>query len=178
MKIEIKKVKNLSRAEKVFINQTRAEEFGSDEKKDFNKYYEPDTLFFFVKDNGETVAFGGLRPIKIIYLGVKYNILGICSTISIKKGKGYGRAFVEAMIDYFKKTGKSALGFTGKTKFFKKVGLGTKKDFIKRFVYRNPKTGEEVIDNDGDGIYYDGKDNFIKKVLSTKGVVYINVLHW
>ena len=34
------------------------------------------------------------------------------------------------------------------------------------------------IDDDGDGIYFEGKDKFISKVLSTKGIVYINILHW
>jgi len=90
-----------------------------------------------------------LRSVKIEYLGKTYNIKGICSTISIVKGKGYGRMMVKAMINYLKKKGKTGLGFTGETEFFKKVGLGTKKNFIRRFVYRNPKTGEEVIDMGG-----------------------------
>ena len=82
------------------------------------------------------------------------------------------------MIDYFHRTGKTLLGFTNQTKFFQKVGLETKMDFIKRFIYINSKTKEKVFDDDGDGIFYNGKDNFIKKVLSTKSPVYINVRHW
>ena len=82
------------------------------------------------------------------------------------------------MTDYLKKKGKTGLGFTLKSDFFKKVGLNIKKSFIKRFVYRNPDTKEEIMDNDGDGIYYNGKDNFIKKVLSNKSIIYIDIPFW
>jgi len=174
----IKKNKNLTKSERKLINKNRIKDFGIKEKKDFNKDYEPDTLWFFVKDKRKTVALGGLRPINITYLSKRYKIWGICSIISIEKGKGYGRKLIKSMINYCRKTGKSALGFTEKTEFFKKVGLGTKKDFIKRFIYKNPETQEELIDNDGDGIYYSDQDNFIKKVLSTKSKVYIEVIHW
>jgi hypothetical protein len=119
-----------------------------------------------------------LRPISIVYLGVKYNIFGVCSILSIKKGKGYGRILISSMIKYAKKTGKTLLGFTLKAGFFKKAGLKIKKNFVKRFIYKNPKTGKEIIDDDGDGLYLNGKDNFIKKVLSNKSKVYIDILYW
>ena len=176
--IKIKKNKNLSRADKDLINKNRAREFGKEEIKDFKKDYEPNTEWFFVKSGNKVVSFGGLRPIKIKYMGKTYNIKGICSTISLKKKKGYGRFLIQSMIEYLKKSGKTGLGFTGKWRFFKKAGLGTKKDFINRFVYINPKTGEKIIDRDGYGIYYEGKDKFISKVLKNKSVVHINVLHW
>jgi len=149
IKIEIKKNKNLTKSEKDLINKNLVKEFGKEGFRDFKKDYEPDTEWIFIKDNGKTVSFCGLRSVKIEYLGKTYNIKGICSTISIVKGKGYGRMMVKAMINYLKKKGKTGLGFTGETEFFKKVGLGTKKNFIRRFVYRNPKTGEEVIDMGG-----------------------------
>ncbi len=176
--IEIKKVKELTKAEKNLINKNRIKEFGKTAIINFSKDYEPDTFFFFVKDEGKIVAFVGLRPIKINYLGKQYKIGGICSLISIKKKRSYGRILIGALLSYLKKTGKSALGFTHQTKFCEKAGLGVEKDFVKRFIYKNPKTGEEIIDNDGDGIFYNGKDNFIKKVLSTKSKVYISVPHW
>jgi len=178
IKVEIKENKHLTRADKDLINTNRVKEFGKGEVKDFKKDYEPKTLWFFVKDNGKVVALGGLRPIAVKYLGKTYNLGGICSIISIIKGKGYGKILMSFMADYSERTGKTLLGFTGKTEFFKKAYFDTKKDFIKRFVYKNPKTGEEIIDNDGDGIYYGGKDKFISKVLSGKKPVYINVLHW
>ncbi len=176
--IETKKNKNLSKAEKDLINKHRIKEFGKSEAKDFKKNYEPNTEWFFVKEDGRIVSLLGLRPIKVKYLGKTYNIGGICSLISIKKKLGYGRILIRNLLTYLRKTKKSALGFTHLTEFCRKVGLGTKKDFIKRFVYINPKTGEKVIDEDGDGVYYNGKDNLIKKMLSTKRTAYIEVIHW
>ncbi len=176
--IEIKKVKELTQAEKSFINKNRLKEFGRGAIINFKKDYEPNTLFFFVRDGREVVAFVGLRPIRINYLGRCYRIRGICSLISVKKRKGYGRILIGALLSYLKKTGESALGFTHQTEFCQKAGLGVKKGFIKRFIYKNPKTGEEVVDTDGDGVFYNGRDNFIKRVLSTKSKVYIPVPHW
>jgi hypothetical protein len=176
--IEIIRDKDLPKNYADLMNKWRKIEFGPEEIKDFKKDYFPSANFFFVKDSGEIVAFGGLRDVSINYLGKNYKILGICNIISVEKGKGYGQILVSAMIDYLKKTGKAGLGFTKKAGFFRKVGLNVEKDFIKRFVYRNPITKEEIIDNEGDGIYYDGKDGFVEKVLSTKSIVYINIPHW
>ncbi len=178
IRVEIIKNKNLSKAEKDIINNARAREWEKGERKDFGKDYEPDTEWFFVKRGNKIVSLGGLRPIKIKYLGKTYNIGGICNTISLEKDKGFGTILISFMIDYSHRTGKTLLGFTTQTEFFKKAGLNTKKDFIKRFVYINPKTKEKVYDDVGDGIYYNGKDNFVKKVLLTKSPVYINIQHW
>ena len=178
IKIEIKKGKNLLKKDMDLMNKARIKEFGKGEIKNWKKDYPLTTNYFFVKDRKKVMAFGLLRPIKIRYINKNYNILGICSIISIKKGRGYGEILIESMINYPKKKNKTGLGFTGKTKFFKKVGLKTKKDFIKRFKYRNPRTSKIKIDNDGDGIYYNGQDNFIKKVLSTKLIIYINIDFW
>ncbi len=178
LKLEVIKNKNLTNHQKGIINKARIKEWGVKEKKNFSKDYEPETLWFFVKKKNKVVSLGGLRPIKIRYLGKDYNIMGICSIISLEKGKGYGKILISFMIDYAKRTGKTLLGFTTETGFFKKAGLETKKGLTKRFVYLNPKTKEKVYDDEGNGIYYNGKDNFIKKVLSTKSPIYINVLHW
>jgi hypothetical protein len=178
MKIKIILNKNLTKSQKDLINKSRVKEWGQHSKKDFSKDYEPNTKWFFIKDKNKIVALGGLRHIKITHLGKKYNIGGICSIISLEKGKGYGKILISFMKSYSYKTGKTILGFTTKTEFFKKTGLKTEKNFIKRFIYKNPKTGKEIIDNDGDGIYYDGKDKFVSKVLKNKKPAYINVLHW
>jgi hypothetical protein len=178
MKVEIIKNKNLSKTQKNLINENRINEFGKHQKKDFSKDYESETLWFFVKDKNKIVSFGGIRPINLKYLGKEYKIGGICSTISIIKGKGYGKVMVSALINYSKKTKKTILGFTGdEMYFFEKAGLKRKPKFIKRFVYVKPN-GEEVYDNDGNGIYYEGKDKFVTKVLKGKRPVYISVLHW
>lgn len=176
--VEIVKNKNLTKKQKDAINKGRISNWGEGAKKYFSKDYEPETLWFFVKKKNKIVSLGGIRPLKVKYLGKNYNIGGICSTISLEKKKGYGKMMVAFMVDYSVRTGKTLLGFTTQTEFFKKADLGTKKYFIKRFIYVNPKTGEKVYDNEGDGIYYEGRDKFISKVLKTKSPVYINVEHW
>jgi len=177
VQVIIKKGSSLSNQEVKLMNLARKKEFGTKEIKDFKKDYPLDSNYFFVLDK-KIVAFGILIPISIDYLGKKYKIMGICSIISLKKGKGYGKILIQAMISYLKKTNKTGLGFTTKTKFFKKAGLKTKKNFIKKFVYVNPKTKEKVYDNEGDGIYLEGKDKFISKVINNKSKVFINIIHW
>lgn len=177
-KILIKQVKKLSPKEMNFMNRQRVKEFGADATKIWKKDYPLNSLVFFVLEKKSIVAFGLLRPVNLTYLNKRYNILGICSIISIIKKKGYGKDLIQGIIIYLKKTEKTGLGFTGKTEFFKKAGLGTKKNFIKRFVYFNPRTGKKIYDYDGDGIYYEGKDKLITRILSTKSIAYIPILHW
>ncbi|MFH1307383.1 MAG: GNAT family N-acetyltransferase [archaeon] len=178
MKVKITKNKDLTKAEKELINNARDMEWGRNEKKDFEEDYEREMIWFFIKEKEKIVSLGGLRPIAINYLGKRYNILGICSVLSIEKNKGYGRALIGEIIEYLKKKNKTGLGFTKKNEFFKKVGLKSEKDFIKRFIYKNLKIEKEIIDNDGDGVYYEGKDKFISNILKTKSIVYIDILHW
>lgn len=175
--IEITKNKDLTKKQKDTINRARTINWGKSAQKDFSKDYEPNTEWFFIKRKNKIISLGGIRPLKVKYLGKTYNIGGICSTISLEKRKGYGKIMVASMINYSKRTGKTILGFTTQTEFFKKAGLGTKKYFIKRFVWIK-SNGEKIHDNEGDGVYYEGKDKFISKVLKTKSPVFINVEHW
>ena len=177
LKIIAKKCKDLTGEDIKLLIKARKNNFG--DKKDYKKDFEPDTIFFFVRDENKLVSVGGLRPIEINYLGKNYKIKGICHVVAIEKKKNYGKQVIQAMINYLKKNQKTGLGFCGKhiTKFYEIAGLKTKNDFIKRFVYLKPN-GEKVVDNDGDGLYYEGKDKFISKVLKTKSIVYINVEHW
>lgn len=176
--IEIKRGKELLDSYINLMNRQRIKEYGEN-TKNFKKD-ELNSIFFFLKDGKGIVSFGMLKPITIIYLGKKYNILGIGNIISIKKRKGYGRILINSMINYLKKKGKTGLGFTKKTKIFEKMGLKSKKNLTLRFRYRYATAEEEKreLEEGGDGIYYNGKDNFIKKVLSTKSLVYIDVPFW
>lgn len=176
--IESKKIKELSSSEMNLMNKGRIINFGKDTFKDWKKNYPLNSEVIFVKNKNNIVSFLVLRPIKINYLKTNYNIYGICSVISFEKGRNYGRILISATISFLQEKKKSALGFTNKTIFFNKAGLGTKKNFIKRFVYINPKTKEKIYDDDGDGIFYNNKDNFIQKVLSTKSIVEIPIIHW
>lgn len=177
--IERKIGKNLSKRYVNLMNKYRKKEFGPKEVMDLKKN-EHNSTFFFVKEKKEIVAFGILKPICIDYLGKKYNILGFRSGIAIKKGKGYGKILMQARIKQCHKEGKTGLGFCLRRNlgFFEKCGLQVEKSFIKRFCYINPVTKKIKKDNIGDGLYYNGKDNFIKKVLSTKSLVYTNVPFW
>lgn len=176
--IESKKVKELSSSEMNLMNKGRRDDFGKDSIKEWKRDYPLNADVFFVKNKNKIVAFLVLTPINIDYLNKKYKILGICSVIALEKGKNYGKMLILATINYLQENKKSALGFTNKTEFFRKAGLNTEKNFIKRFVYVNPKTQEKIFDSDGDGIFYNGKDDFIKKVISTKSVVTIPTIHW
>jgi len=184
--VEIIKDKDLPKKYEDLMNKWRKKEFGQDEVKNFKKDYLPGAIFFFVKVGKKVVAFGGLRKVTINYLGRKYRILGICNIISIEKRKGYGKILISAMIDYLKKTGKTGIGFCSKkiSKFYGKAGLKIAKDLTQRFVWRNPKTRETKLDEErGDGIYIEGKDRFVQKLLSTKSKAYyylpdIKKPHW
>ncbi|MBU2576305.1 MAG: hypothetical protein KKF50_01145 [Nanoarchaeota archaeon] len=175
--VDVVKSKDLNRRDKKALEELRVKEFGEKNRKDFKKDYEPNTLWVMVKKKGRIVSFGGIRPIKVKYKSKTYNIGGVCSTISSVKKKGYGKLMVNAMVNQSKKMDKTIIGFTGKTKFFAKCGWGTKKDLIRRFVWVK-KNGEKVYDNDGDGIYYEGKDKLISKVLKGKSMVEIPVEFW
>lgn len=177
--VELIKNKNLSKPQKDLINRARVREFGKENKKNFLKDYEPETIWIFVKDKNKIVSLGGIRPIILTYNGKKYNIGGICSVISLVKEKGYGKIIISFMKNYSFKTGKSILGFTAdkNIEVFKKLGLNIEKEFIRRFIYVKPN-GEEIYDNEGAGIYYEGKDKIISKILKRNKPVYINVLHW
>ncbi len=168
------------------MNKWRKKEFGRKAIKNFKKDYFPGAKFFFVKAGKEIVAFGGLRKVIIEYLGRKYVIGGICNIVAIKKGEGFGKVLISAMIKYLKKTKKTGLGFCDRkiTRFYAKAGLKTKQGLCDRFALKNPQTGEIRFDTEGgDGLYLDGKDHLIKKILSTKSTAYyflpdISMPHW
>ena len=171
MKTITKPKDKLTRSEKILMNKLR----GRDGRKDFNKDYPKGTIFFFVIRDSKIKSFGGLQPIKINYLNKDYNILGICNIFSVERGKGYGTILIKEMIKYLKKTSKTGLGFTGnKTAYFyERAGLKSKKKFSQRLALRNPKTKKLKFDKDiCPGVYYEGKDKLISKMLKTKSIGY------
>ena len=101
--------------------------------------------------------------------------------MSVKKRKGYGRILSKARINYLKKKGKSSMAFTsrGNKKYFEKVGFKTHDTIIKRFRWKHPKTGKILKDFNGVGVYYDGKDKLISKMLKSKGaIIYTSEYYW
>ena len=180
VEIEIKKSIELSEKEKNLINKHRVIEFDEEARIDFSKKDNKESKFFLVKSIGKIVAFGMLTPISIVYQNKKYNILGFGSGIAIKKGKGYGRLLMALRIAYTKSKNKTGIGFCGRhnLKRFEAYGMKTKKDYIKRFIYRNPRTLEESKDPDGDMIYTEGPDKLVTRMLKTKSIAYCNKPHW
>lgn len=184
IKISIKKGENLSKEEKYTFAKESVKEFDNNKKpieKELEELKdEKKSIFFFAKDNGKIKSFGLLKPVKIKYLGRKYNILGIGSIISIEKKKGYGRILMEAMLDYLKKKNKTGLGFNDKEvyKFYEKVGFNTKKDLGKRFFYDygDSKTNKE--EQSEYVVYFEGKDKFMTKILKTKSIINLPCMHW
>ncbi|MCR4285136.1 MAG: hypothetical protein NUV97_03790 [archaeon] len=180
MKIEIKKVSDLSSGERSLINKHRVKEFDGEAAMDFNKKENLDSEFFLIKSNQKLVAFGMLTPVIITYQNKKYPILGFGSGIAIEKKKGYGRLLMALRIAYTKSQGKTGIGFCGRhnLKRFEAYGMKTKKNYIKRFIYVNPTTWEESKDPDGDMIYIEGPDKLVSKMLKTKSIAYCNKPHW
>ena len=179
IEIEMKTNKELSKREEDLMNSSKSKEYGSKyTRRSFKKDY-PDSIFFFVKDDDKIVAFGAFRKLTLEFRGKRYNILGICNILTIKRGMGYGRILITAMIKYLKKTSKTGLGFCHPTRtlFYKKAGLGIKKGFIRRVVYKNPDTGKlepEYAHAHADGVYYEGRDKLITKILKGKSIAYTN----
>jgi len=175
MKIITKKGKTLFKKEFDFMDKERIRQHG--EKTNlFSRKYHRESNFFFVKDRKKIIAFGFLRPVEMIYKNKRYDIfaLGGIMVVEGEKKKGYGDVLIKAMINYSKKTKKTILGFCGKktASFYKKVGLNVKQDFSLRLEMENPKTKERIPDADGacPGVYYEGKDKFISKMIRTKGI--------
>ena len=183
--IEMKKGNSLTSSEIKTMVNARIKEYRNN-RINFKK--EKRNTFFFVKDNSKIVAFGMLKPITIDYQNKKYNILGIGNILSIEKGGGYGSLVMGEILEYLKKKGKTGLGFCGRKnlKFYEKCGFKTKKRLGLRFALKDAKTGEirgEDPDDVGDGLYYEGKDKLISKMLKTKAIGYywvpnLDEPHW
>ena len=180
MKTEIRTIKSLSEAETKLMNVWMEKEFGKKYIRKFKEYYSsPEARCFFIREYNEIIAFGIIDPVVANYIGEEYNLFGLGDLLTIHRGEGYGRMIMKEMIEYLKKTGKTGLGFCAKknTPFYKKVGLEVKEDFMKRFRYRDPETGKVAPAENGDGVFYQG-DNFIKKILETKELVYLDTKLW
>ena len=173
------KNKDLTNYQKSIINKARISNWGPSSKKNFQKDYEPNTLWIFVKNDGKIVSLGGIRPIKAKLDGNIYYLGGICSTISIERGKGYGKIMVKEMLNYSRKTGRTILGFTAdkNAPIFRKSRLKAENNIIEKFVWIK-KDGTKEYDDDGVGIYLEGKDQFISKLKKSKNMAKIKVEFW
>lgn len=180
MKIQIisKKTKSLTDKEISFMNNARIKEYGKQEKLDFKKV-DAKGEFIFVKDNNKIVAFGMMKPVNVELDNKKYIIYGIGRGLALEKGKGWGRKLNEARISKLKKLGRTGVAFTSEHNigFFKKVGYKIERNGIRKFLYKNTK-GELIEDNDGEMVYYEGKDKFVTKLLKSKDKAVIDTNFW
>ncbi len=177
--IESKKVKDLTKKEIEFINSFRVKDSGEKARLDFKKV-DGKGEFIFVKENGKIMAHGMMKPVKVKLNGKEYSIMGIGRGRAIVKKRGYGRLLNSARLFQLSRAGKTGIAFTGRHNigFFQKVGFKIKKNGIRKFAYKNPKTGELVKDPDGDMVYYEGKDKFITKLLKSKNYAITNTDFW
>ncbi|MBW6442346.1 GNAT family N-acetyltransferase [Patescibacteria group bacterium] len=172
--VEIKKGEKISKKLFDFMDKERINQYGKKTNL-FNRKYHKKSNFFFVKNEKKIVGFGFLRPTEMRYKNKKYNLLALggIMIISEEKGQGYGTILIQNMIDYSKKNKKTILGFCEKdlVDFYEKAGLKSKKEFSIRIEMEDPKTKERILDADKcAGIYYEGKEGFVSKVIKSKGV--------
>ncbi len=89
---------------------------------------------------------------------------------------------MEEILNYLKNEGKTGLGFCSRetSGFYKKCGFKIVKDLALRFRYKyaTPEEEQAELEDGGDGICHNGKDNFIKKILSRNDLIYIDVPFW
>lgn len=181
VEVRKKSVKNISKEECSVMNKWLTREFGNSISEDLKTKYPDKSKAFFVSVGGKIVSFGVLMPLSINYLGKKYRFLGIADIISVKKGKGYGKVLMGAIIDHLRKNKKMGIGFCHRKNsiFYKKSGLSIGKNAVKRFLYRK-KNGEIVSNSyDSDIIYFfEDRSKFIEKFSSTKSKIYMSFPHW
>jgi len=180
MKVEIRNISSLSESEMKLMNVWMLKEFGKKYVRKFKEYYPRNAKCFFIRKGEDIVAFGVINPVEAEYLGKKYYLFGMGDLVTIRRGEGYGRIIMGEIIKYLRKSGKTGLGFCARknTPFYEKVGLETRENLMKRFRYRDPKTEGLSPRENGDGVFYNGKDNLVNKILKGKSQVYLNTELW
>lgn len=165
MEVLIRKGTELDQGEIDQVDEVRRREFGAQplKGKDFG-----DNLFFFLVEKGRLLVVGGLISIEPVHFaGESFSLLGIGGVAANEKGRGYGGQVVREIKRYLERVGKTGVGFckVDNRGFYEKCGFSIDEASLRRFVYL---TGNERITNTTDDllIYVDGKDNFMKKVLT------------
>lgn len=142
-----------------------------------NNYFH-DRLFFLVRHDNKLVSFGTLRPIKVYIDKQEIGIMGIQAVISIVQGKGYGKHLMQEMVKYADKNNQILVGFCEhkNAEFYLKSGLEVFVGHNLNFISVNTD-GEEYTE-EGDVIYYSGKDSTVKEaILQNKRITHY-IPHW
>lgn len=181
IKVTIKKGKELSASFIKKWNKTMFDEFeegnplNPKDKEQFSKH-----IFFIVMDRKNIVSIGRLVPVRINFLGKDYDIIGIADIVSVIKGKGYGKVLMTSMLKYLRKNKKTGIGFCESKNeiFYNKCGFKTEASSLKRFIYTDKRSKVHRDTDDDYVFYFDGKDKFMKKILSNKLNIDIPIHHW
>lgn len=182
-KIIIKKGRNLSYDFIKQWNKIMLKTFSEKESMNLKKKREfiNDIFFIFNDEKGKLLFLGRLRPVKLKFLKKSYNILGVADIVSITKRKGYGKILMKEMLKYIKSKDKTAIGFceSKNSPFYEKSGFKIEKNLVKKFIYKNPQGKIMKDEGDEDVLYFQRKDNFMKKILlNPKEKVLIPIPHW
>lgn len=142
-----------------------------------NNYFH-DRLFFLVRNDGNLVSFGTLRPIKVYVDNNEVNIMGIQAVISIVQGKGYGKTLMQEMIKYADQNQLVLVGFCEhkNAEFYIKSGLEVFENKNLNFIFIKDN-GEEYTE-EGDVIYHSIKDFAIKDALLKDVKIKHYIPHW
>lgn len=162
--MEIKHESELTATEISQLDEANLREF----KAHYAKSAITDRLFFFLKEQGNLLAFCALGEVTPVYFNNEtFSIYGVYDVIANIKGKGYGKHVITALKDHPLASGKSIVGFCMPKNmgFYEKCGFMITTNTTQRFIYN--KDGKKITNQDGQVIFYrDGDDHFMEKVLS------------
>lgn len=176
----VKTGKELTAGEVEQINEAFKRVFPENELLELGDPQIKNDIFFFVRSSeGEIVAMGRLRPLKITFKGMKYPIQGISDIISNVEGQGYGRQIIEGIKKYLLVHNHLGLGFCAphNREFYLKCGLDVESALSTRFYYKD-QNGQ--LKNQDDGvIYFNDREGFTKRVKENSlDKVLIPISHW
>jgi len=162
--------KELSVGDLETINHYRVLEFSSknpvDPKSGNDAWTEP---FFLVQVDRELVSFGTLHFLKLDFKGHSYDVLGVATIISVKKGQGYGSVLMNHIKAYIQGSRLTAIGFCdpGVSEFYMKCGLSIIKSGIKHFEFHDAYGKLIAAEHpDDDVLYVEGKDGLVSKLMN------------
>jgi len=135
-------------------------------------------LFFLVKENNELKAFGDLEDIDLFIDTDIFPILGVGGIASVIEGKGYGKALMQAMVNYAKENEETLVGFCDPENrgFYLKCGLKVKETGNSNFIHK--KEDGSVHTENGDVIYYSSVENEVTKAIESGKKIFHLVPHW
>ena len=169
----------LNQSDLDLINEYRRIRLGRDTTWDHDKNnHFHDRTFFLVREEGNLVAFGTLRNIKLFIEKKEIEVMGIQAIISIIQGKGFGKVLMKSMIKYAEENKLILVGFCDHKNagFYIKSGLEVFENKNTSFIFIQ-ENGEEYTE-DGDVIYFSASDSQVKDALMNGKKIKHFIPHW